>query len=85
MASVDGWGRVASVRDLILEWKNLAYLGKICFFVTKGDTETASARPMAKAAVDGLKNFLGRVHGSLEIDQQDHSYSLSIILPKTCP
>ena len=85
VASVDGWGRAASARDLMLEWKNLADLGGICLIVTKGDAEAASARPMAKAAVDGLKNFLERVQGSLEIDQQDHSYSLSLILPKTCP
>ena len=40
---------------------------------------------MAQAAVEGLQNFLERVHGSLEINQQNHSYTLRIILPKTCP
>ena len=68
-------------RGNMLDGKDLADLGRICLTIRKGDARAALAGPIVKAAVDGLQNFLERIHRFLETDRQDHSCSPSITLP----
>jgi len=53
----------------MLDGKDLADLGRICLTIRKGDARAALAGPIAKAAVDGLQNFLERIHRFLETDR----------------